>query len=98
MIFSAAKMIIIKKHITCRRVQQQLRGFDGQKVLSFKRQDLISAFGKEEGTRLDGQLTICKKTTGYGTASSELRNILFKARQRTETQNSSSLDLDSTTA
>ena len=64
----------------------QFKNIDGKKLLSLKRNELIAAFGKEEGVRLDGQLTICRKTTGYGTASSELRNILAKARQRTDDQ------------
>ena len=45
---------------------------------------MILAFGKVEGARLDGQLQISRKTTGYGTASSELRNVLAKAKKRTE--------------
>ena len=49
-----------------------------------KRKDLILAFGKEEGTRLDGQITICRKTTGFATASSELKDVLAKAKKRIE--------------
>ena len=60
-------------------------------MLSLKRNELTSAFGKVEGARLDGQLEICRKTTGYGTASSELRNILAKAKKRTEEERRESL-------
>jgi len=81
-----------------RRVQDQLGSFDGNRLLSLKRADLVSAFGSSEGSRLDGQITISKKTTGFGTASSELRQILFKARKRTETAKSAELDLDTTAA
>ena len=49
-----------------------------------KRKELIAAFGKDEGGRLDGQIIICRKTTGFATASSELKNILAKAKKRTE--------------
>ena len=56
-----------------------------------KRNDLIAAFGKDEGGRLDGQITICRKTTGFGTASTELRNVLAKAKQRTEDKRRESL-------
>ena len=80
------------------RVRNALNGYDGQRLLSTRRGDLLAAFGEVEGSRLDGQITICKKTTGFGTASSELRDILFKARRRTETMNTESLDHDSTLA
>ena len=66
------------------RALDQLKDINGKKLLSLKRNELISAFGKVEGARLDGQLQICRKTTGYGTASSELRNVLAKAKKRTE--------------
>ena len=66
------------------RALDQFKNFDGKKFLSMKRKDLIAAFGKDEGGRLDGQITICRKTTGFATASSELRNVLAKAKKRTE--------------
>ena len=66
------------------RALDQFKNIDGRKLLSLKRNELIAAFGKEEGARLDGQLTICRKTTGFATASSELRNILAKAKRRSE--------------
>lgn len=60
----------------------QLKGVNGKQLLLMKRSELISVFGKEVGGRLDGQLTISKKTTGFGTASSELKDILKKHRNR----------------
>ena len=66
------------------RALDQFKNINGRKLLSLKRNELIAAFGKEEGARLDGQLTICRKTTGFATASSELRNILAKAKRRSE--------------
>ena len=49
------------------------------------RKDLIAAFGKQEGIRLDSQITISRNSAGYQTAkTSELRNILAKARRRTD--------------
>jgi hypothetical protein len=49
------------------------------------RKDLIAAFGKTEGKRLDSQITISRNTAGFKTArSSELKEILEKARKRSE--------------
>ena len=79
------------------RVQEQFKGFDGHQLLSMKRSDLLAAFGRVEGDRLEGQITICRKTTGFGTASSELRDILVKARKRTETMRTDAVD-DTTTS
>ena len=73
------------------RALDQFKTFDGKQFLSMKRTDLVAAFGKDEGGRLDGQITICRKTTGFGTASSELRNVLAKAKKRTEEQRRESL-------
>ena len=49
------------------------------------RADLIAAFGKQEGARLDSQITISRNSAGFQTAkTSELRDILAKARQKTD--------------
>jgi hypothetical protein len=49
------------------------------------RPDLISAFGKLEGTRLFSQITISRNTQGYTTGkSSELRKVLDRHRSRIE--------------
>ena len=40
------------------RALDQFKNVDGKKLLSLKRTELISAFGKVEGARLDGQLQI----------------------------------------
>ena len=73
------------------RALDQFKNVDGKKLLSLKRTELISAFGKVEGARLDGQLQMCRKTTGYGTASSELRNVLAKAKKRADEQRRESI-------
>ena len=86
-----------KKNLKNCRVQEQFKGFDGHQLLSMKRSDLLAAFGRVEGDRLEGQITICRKTTGFGTASSELRDILVKARKRTETMRADAVD-DTTTS
>ena len=70
--------------ISLLRALDQFKNFDGKQLLSMKRKDLVTAFGKEEGGRLDGQITICRKTTGFNTASSELRDVLAKAKRRSE--------------
>ncbi|TRY75328.1 hypothetical protein TCAL_08322 [Tigriopus californicus] len=68
------------------RVLSQLSGFNGSKVLELSRKNLIASFGKEEGARLDSQLTLSKNTKGYRTArSSELRAVLERARKKTDT-------------
>lgn len=68
------------------RVLTQLSGFNGAKVLELTRKNLIASFGKEEGARLDSQLTLSKNTKGYRTArSSELRAVLERARKKTDT-------------
>jgi len=73
------------------RALDQFKNVDGKKLLSLKRTELISAFGKVEGSRLDGQLQISRKTTGYGTASSELRNVLAKAKKRADEERRESI-------
>ena len=62
------------------RALNQFKSFDGKQFLSMKRKDLVAILGKEEGSRLEGQITICRKTTGFMTASTELRDILAKAK------------------
>lgn len=59
---------------------------NGSKLFAMSRKDLIAAFGKQEGIRLDSQITISRSNSdGYQTAkTSELRNILAKARKRSE--------------
>ena len=81
---------IIKIYNTFRALDQ-FKNVDGKKLLSLKRDELISAFGKVEGSRLDGQLQISRKTTGYGTASSELRNVLAKAKKRADEERRESI-------
>ena len=64
----------------------QLSRLDGSKIFAMSRRDLIAAFGKQEGIRLDSQITISRNSAGYQTAkTSELRDILAKAQHRTET-------------
>ena len=54
-----------------------------------KRKDWIAAFGKEEGARLDSQITLSKREKGFKTArSSELRAVLEKARLKSEKEES----------
>ena len=67
------------------RAIDQLSKLDGSKIFAMSRTDLIAAFGKQEGIRLDSQITISRNSAGYQTAkTSELRNILERARQRSE--------------
>ena len=39
----------------------------GGELFKMKRKDLIAAFGKEEGKRLDSQITISRNTSGFKT-------------------------------
>lgn len=67
------------------RAIEQLSRLDGSRLFAMSRKDLIAAFGKQEGIRLDSQITISRNSAGFQTAkTSELRDILAKARQRTE--------------
>lgn len=46
---------------------------------------MVAAFGKVEGGRLFSQITISRNTSGFKTArSSELKEILAKARKKSE--------------
>ena len=82
------------------RVLKNLEGMNGRQVLGMKRDALDKAFGKEEGGRLDSQITLSRyivilfkliigncfrNHTKYTQGkNSELRAILEKARKRTE--------------
>lgn len=67
------------------RVLKYLEGMNGRQVLGMKRDALETAFGKEEGGRLDSQITLSRNQTKYTQGkNSELRAILEKARKRTE--------------
>ena len=68
----------------------QFKNVDGKRVLSLKRTELISAFGKVEGSRLDGHIDISRETTRYD-ASSELRNVLAKAKKRADEERRESI-------
>jgi len=67
------------------RVVKYLEGMNGRQVLGMKRDALETAFGKDEGSRLDSQITLSRNQTKYTQGkNSELRAILEKARKRTE--------------
>ena len=67
------------------RAMQQLSRLNGNQLFAMSRKDLIAAFGKAEGIRLDSQITISRNSAGFQTAkTSELRDILAKARRRTD--------------
>ena len=58
---------------------------DCAQLFAMTRKDLIAAFGKAEGSRLDSQITLSRNSSGFKTArSSELKEILAKARRKTE--------------
>ena len=62
-----------------------MSGMHGGNLFSMTRKDLVAAFGREEGKRLDSQITISRNQSGFKTArSSELKEILEKARRRSE--------------
>ena len=67
------------------RVQQALQGQTGLSLFTLKQNEFIEFFGKEEGTRLDSQLTVQKNLCGYSTISSyELRAILNHRKSQVE--------------
>lgn len=73
------------------RVLKYLEGMNGRQVLGMSREALETAFGREEGGRLDSQITLSRNQTKYTQGkNSELRAILEKARKRTEIKKASS--------
>lgn len=66
-------------------VQKRFNGMSGEELFQLKKADLIKYCGKEEGHRLDSQLTLQRKHSGYQTTrSSELLEALKRARQKAE--------------
>lgn len=73
------------------RVQKYLEGMSGRQVLKMSREALETAFGREEGSRLDSQITLSRNQTKYTQGkNSELRAALESARKRTEVKRHSS--------
>ncbi|KAL0125073.1 hypothetical protein PUN28_004311 [Cardiocondyla obscurior] len=93
--------IWLNQHSTCREVQSWLtaKGFsqkickkfenmNGTELFSLSRRRLEQLCGLSEGSRLNGQITLAKNECEYKTArSSELKQILEKARRRAENVN-----------
>ena len=76
---------LASKYVFTFRVIEQLSGFNGAKLFKMSRDDLIAAFGQQEGKRLDGQITLCRNQADYQTArSSELRDVLKRHRALSE--------------
>ena len=75
------------------RVLKYLEGMNGRQVLGMSREALETAFGREEGGRLDSQITLSRNQTKYTQGkNSELRAILEKARKGTEIKKASSTE------
>ncbi|XP_046459343.1 epidermal growth factor receptor kinase substrate 8-like isoform X1 [Daphnia pulex] len=69
-------------------IQKRLNGMSGEELFKLKKADLEKYCGKEEGHRLDSQLTLQRRASGYQTMrSSELQEALKRARMKTETKN-----------
>ena len=80
-----SKHVIFYNAFLSFRAVQQLSRLNGNQLFAMSRRDLIAAFGKAEGIRLDSQITISRNSAGFQTAkTSELRDILAKARRRTD--------------
>ncbi|XP_029165811.1 epidermal growth factor receptor kinase substrate 8-like isoform X2 [Nylanderia fulva] len=70
------------------KICKQLEDMNGMELFNLSRRRLEQLCGLSEGSRLNGQLTLAKNECGYKTArSSELKQILEKARQRAEELN-----------
>ncbi|XP_072766407.1 epidermal growth factor receptor kinase substrate 8-like isoform X2 [Anoplolepis gracilipes] len=70
------------------KICKQLENVNGLELFNLSRRRLEQLCGLSEGSRLNGQLTLAKNECGYKTArSSELKQILEKARQRAEKLN-----------
>ncbi|KAG7206773.1 hypothetical protein KM043_000689 [Ampulex compressa] len=67
------------------KVSKQLKDMTGSDVFGLSRKQLEQYFGTTEGGRLVGQITLARNECGYkGTRSSELKQILEKARRKAE--------------
>ncbi|XP_046552705.1 epidermal growth factor receptor kinase substrate 8-like isoform X6 [Haliotis rubra] len=63
-----------------------LHGYSAQELFQLKKRDFERFLGHDEAVRLDGQLTIQKKTSGFETrGGSELRAILQRQKERAAT-------------
>ncbi|XP_012538537.2 epidermal growth factor receptor kinase substrate 8 [Monomorium pharaonis] len=70
------------------KICKQLENMNGTELFDLSRRRLEQLCGLSEGSRLNGQLTLAKNECEYKTArSSELKQILEKARQRAEKLN-----------
>ncbi|XP_071572327.1 epidermal growth factor receptor kinase substrate 8 isoform X2 [Temnothorax nylanderi] len=70
------------------KICKQLENTNGTELFNLSRRRLEQLCGLSEGSRLNGQLTLAKNECEYKTArSSELKQILEKARQRAEKLN-----------
>ncbi|XP_011874773.1 PREDICTED: epidermal growth factor receptor kinase substrate 8-like [Vollenhovia emeryi] len=95
---NSAQEIWLNQHSTPREVQmwlaakgfsqnvcKQFENMNGTELFNLSRRRLEQLCGLSEGSRLNGQLTLAKNVCEYKTArSSELKQILEKARQRAE--------------
>ncbi|XP_076058229.1 epidermal growth factor receptor kinase substrate 8-like isoform X3 [Oratosquilla oratoria] len=81
------------------RILKQFDGVDGNKMFALSRMQLEKYCGKEEGARLDSQITIQRNISGYKTArSSELRQILAEQRKKIESSKDTNTATDNVTA
>ncbi|XP_018057895.1 PREDICTED: epidermal growth factor receptor kinase substrate 8-like isoform X1 [Atta colombica] len=70
------------------KICKQLENTNGTELFNLSRRRLEQLCGLSEGSRLNGQLTLAKNECEYKTArSSELKQILEKARRRAEKLN-----------
>nr|XP_012221471.1 PREDICTED: epidermal growth factor receptor kinase substrate 8-like isoform X2 [Linepithema humile] len=70
------------------KIRKQLEEMNGTDLFNLPRRRLEQLCGLSEGSRLNGQLTLTKNECEYKTArSSELRQVLEKARRRAEELN-----------
>ncbi|XP_011686748.1 PREDICTED: epidermal growth factor receptor kinase substrate 8-like isoform X2 [Wasmannia auropunctata] len=70
------------------KICKQLEDMNGTELFNLSRRRLEQLCGLSEGSRLNGQLTLAKNECEYKTArSSELKQILDKARRRAEKLN-----------
>jgi len=88
------KQWLKEKEFSARAVTK-LDGLNGKQIMSMNRRDLEAIVGREEGARLDSQITLCRNNTKYTQGkNSELRAVLEKAKQRAEIIRRSEEDID----
>jgi hypothetical protein len=67
------------------RIQKRLNGMSGEELFKLKKGDLEKYCGKEEGHRLDSQLTLQRRASGVLAVSFSIKISFFHFHQFSQT-------------